>query len=498
MRYKAKDDLKKIGHKDLKLLSPQQHRVLMSGEWVEFEPTKELMEYLEAEYVFKSEPELSYEDFKQLIFDQWMVDDKGECHPYEVRPMIDYQNYRHPWQYNDSLWRADFQFRDYGNQWKYWDEYLDHLPAYKKNHPFRFIAWAKAYPDEKDPFLHSIPDSVDAKSFAKVWGIWKFIEDEELFYIKEMMLDRVFPKHVFLNRVDLEELESKGVDLPNGHPIYNSIRVYTKRNAMPFVSVFNKSLLEMIKKLNESDIEDSGLSEWEIGIKRLTEWFYTQNIDHKNVKTFWSAYDLDEAYRLDKRGNYIPKMEKIIPFTGELNNGVAEEFHGKLNNTWSGPKDSFEGTPFFNNYEAKWENVELLIAPTQWSDCEFSMLVKHDSLPKKGVRLRMDCNRKTQNILLSLALREDQEYLNSQTIEKYGLIEKHRDFQKPNSSFFNNIDNNDIHELRKWLIMTIGLDYDQPISEYSKNHKGWKFIPKITLTEKLFKQLDDLQLIKRL
>lgn len=49
MRYKAKASYKTMKDNKFAILAPQKHIALMSGGWVEFEPSKELIEHLQPE-----------------------------------------------------------------------------------------------------------------------------------------------------------------------------------------------------------------------------------------------------------------------------------------------------------------------------------------------------------------------------------------------------------------------------------------------------------------
>jgi len=186
-------------------------------------------------------------DFEALVWTQWAKAPNEKIQPEEIRPMKNVQTYS----------RQDALAQD--TEWQ-------------------FTAWAEPYPDDDDPWMSpNHPTNRDKRVIESVTGIWMELINEELFKLKEVMIDID----------DTKIIEKKDED---GNVIETTQQM-GYRSDVPFTSTFNKSVYDVIQKEHMRLQTDVGQSIYTKALLRFEVWFKANGFIEAHgheIEPFWA------------------------------------------------------------------------------------------------------------------------------------------------------------------------------------------------------------------
>jgi len=345
---------------------------------------------------------MNQSDFEALVWTQWAKTPDGKVQPEEIRPMREVQN-------------------------------TGGRGSGFKDAPWKFRAWAVPYPDEDDPWmLH--PMNRDLRVIQSVVGIDMFLDNEELFKLKELMLEI---KEKFIEKIKDEDGKVIKTNLQEGY-----------RSALPFLSVFNKSVYDVIQKEHMRLQSDVGESKYTKAILRFDTWF--------------------------KANGFIePHGGEIEPFWANAFGGV------ELSEPESDPPPLSD--------KDDWRDVLLEVELP--SNARFQLRVIHPSLDKqKGVVVNIDnWQTKVKDILTMKAWGLGYRLDKKQLVEQYGV-----------RFHIKKINRTNIYVLNKKLKEAVGITNQNPILPVEDIQDGQgthPVLPSIRLSKKLVYTLENIDLI---
>jgi len=339
-----------------------------------------------------------YDWFRDIVFTQWAKSPNGENQPPEIRPMKEIQLYG-----------------------------VDSIPkgSGDEDFPWMFTTWVCAYPNDDDPWM-SHPMNRNDRVMQSAMGIWTTLDDRFLFQIKEKM-------------VKLDEAYIKEYKDDDGNVI-RTVQEMGYRTVLPFISVFNKSVYDVIFREHQRLMKDVGESIYPKALLRFELWFKTEGItDHNKIDPFWS-----KAFIGTPRGT---------PPTVAINEPEREP-------------------PPLSDKD-KWEDVLLELEMTE-SKGKMNLRVKHPNLAKGGVVLSLDNWQRKLRTMLYVIASMPSRLLNRETItDKLQLSDKK--YAEKKSS----VNKQDIHRLNNTLKYVIGITYDNPIQQMEKERGGARMMQQI-------------------
>ena len=161
---------------------------------------------------------MNQKDFADIVWKQWATAPNDKNQPEELRPMKEIQ-----------LYGVDSIEKGSGDE----------------DFPWMFTTWVCAYPNDDDPWM-SHPMNRNDRVMQSAMGIWTTLDDRFLFQIKEKM-------------VKLDEAYIKEYKDDDGNVI-RTVQEMGYRTVLPFISVFNKSVYDVIFREHQRLMKDVGES----------------------------------------------------------------------------------------------------------------------------------------------------------------------------------------------------------------------------------------------
>jgi hypothetical protein len=357
---------------------------------------------------------MNQKDFADIVWKQWATAPDGKNQPEELRPMKEIQ-----------LYGVDSIEKGSGD----------------KDFPWMFVTWVFAYPNNDDPWM-SHPMSPNERVMQSAMGIWTALDNEELFKLKEKMVD--------LDKAYLKEYKD------DGGKVIRIVQEMGYRTVFPFLSTFNKSVYDVIFREHQRLLNDVGKSYLAKALLRFELWFKEEGIaDHNKIKPFWSSdFDADAI-------------------------GAAKEPERK-------PTPPLPPTPLSD--KDKWEDVLLELDIARLSG-DMNLIVKHPNLAKDGFVLSIDgWQRKHRTMLTAIAFQA------SRKLDRQKLGDA---VSEADAKYDKGVNKQDINRFNETLKAVIGITYDNPIQHMEKERGGRRMmthigehpvLPYIRLTKRYVKR----------
>jgi len=362
---------------------------------------------------------MEQKDFAEIVWKQWATAPNDKNQPEELRPMKEIQ-----------LYGVDSIEKGSGDE----------------DFPWMFTTWVFAYPEADDPWM-SHPENPNERVMQSAMGIWTKLDNEELFKLKEKMVD--------LNEAYLKEYKD------DDGKVIRTVQEMGYRTVLPFLSTFNKSVYDVVSREHQKLMARFGKSLYTKALLRFELWFKENGIvDHNEIEPFWSSnFDADAI-------------------------GTANEPERE--------PTPLPPTPLSD--KDKWEDVLLELDITEVSG-NMMLIVKHPNLAKDGVALSIDDWQRKHRTMLSVIASKPSRYLDRQKLSDM-MKDTEKKYQK-------GVNKQDINRFNEKLKAVIGITYDNPIQRMEKERGGARLmthigehpvLPSIRFSKRLVKEYLDVNI----